>query len=245
MHHDLAIPDGLSIGITDIDNKIKEAEYNALNYFKKTCPYCGNGIFDGHIRNKLNLDHFWPIAKGGQNVPWNILPICGRCNRKKKDELPHEFLEPLKFEMCMKYLTEVRAKYCHESQKCCEMIAKIKSSIIENQTISATHAMKLLLQIFEVNIEDIKAISGLGNDYTSEWIAAGDWKSLLKDNQVEKAKVYKAYLSHCDLNNLPPNNVIVFGRKFCKLVNCKFTKIPSPDSRTRPDGYRLLTSSRF
>jgi hypothetical protein len=236
---DQFIAGGLSIGITDIDNKIKEAEYNALSYFNKLCPYCGNGIFDGHIRNRLNLDHFWPIAKGGQNVPWNILPICGRCNRKKKDKLPHEFLEPLRFEVCQKYLSEVRDRYCNESQKCCEMVAKIRSTIIEDRTLTATQAMKALLQIFEANVS-FQYNNRFGNDYTSEWIIAGAWKSLLRNNEVQKSKVYEAYLNHCDSNNLLPDPLVVFGRKFFKLVNCKTSKIPSPESGTRLSGYRLL-----
>jgi len=236
---DVALASGLSIGITDIDNKIKEAEYNALNYFNKTCPYCGNGIFDGHIRNKLNLDHFWPISKGGQNVPWNILPICGRCNRKKKDKLPHEYLEPLKLEICTKYLSEVRDRYCNESQKCCEMIAKIKSSIINDTTITTTAAMKVLLDIFEINI-DFKTSSRFENDYTSEWIISGDWKNNLIGNQVEKSKVYEVYLTHCKSNNLSPDSVGEFGKKFFKLVKCKSVRINYPELGIRPWGYRLI-----
>lgn len=203
------------------------------------CPYCGNGIFDGHIRNRLNLDHFWPIAKGGQNVPWNILPICGRCNRKKKDKLPHDFLEPLRFEVCLKYLSEVRDRYCNESQKCCEMVAKIRSSIIGDRTLTATQAMKVLLQIFEVNV-DFQSNNRFGNDFTSEWITAGTWKNLLRNNEVQKTKVYEAYLNHCESNNLPPDPLVAFGRKFFKLVNCKTSKIPSTGFGTRLSGYRLL-----
>jgi hypothetical protein len=236
---DVAIASGLSIGITDIDNKIKEAEYNALNYFNKACPYCGNGVFDGHIRNKLNLDHFWPISKGGQNVPWNILPICGRCNRKKKDKLPYEFLEPSTLETCMKYLSKVRDRYCNESQKCCEMIAKIKSSILNDPTITAAAAMKKLLEIFEMNI-DLKTSTIFDNDYTSEWIISGDWKNHLAGNQVEKSKVYEVYLTHCKSNNLFPDSVGAFGKKFFKLVKCKSVRINYPGSGIRPWGYRLI-----
>lgn len=236
---DQFVAGGLSIGITDIDNKIKESEYNALSYFNKMCPYCGNGIFDGHIRNKLNLDHFWPITKGGQNVPWNILPICGRCNRKKKDKLPHEFLEPARFEVCLKYLSEVRNKYCNDSQKCCEIVAKIKSSIIEDRKLTATQAMKVLLQIFEVDV-DFQSSNIFDNDFTSEWITTGAWKGLLRNNEVQKNEVYQTYLSHCESNNLLPDPYVVFGKKFFKLVNCKSSKIPSPETGTRLNCYRLF-----
>lgn len=138
-----------SIGLIDLDNKIKEAEYNTLLFFDKNCPYCGNGIFDGHIRNKSNIDHFWPIAKGGQHVPWNILPVCGRCNKKKKDKLPFEFLETVKYTACLNYLESVKKKYSNETQTCVEMIAKIKGSILNEGTLSAREVAIRLYNILE------------------------------------------------------------------------------------------------
>lgn len=142
------------IGLTDMDNKIKEAEYNALNFFEKKCPYCGNGVFDGHIRNKINIDHFWPIAKGGQHVPWNILPVCGRCNKKKKDNLPSEFLGSDRYIVCLNYLESVRNKYGNETQKCVEMVAQIKGSILSDAALPAHEAVKRLYNIFGLPVDD-------------------------------------------------------------------------------------------
>ncbi len=141
----------ICIGLTDLDNKIKEAEYNALNFFGKKCPYCGNGVFDGHIRNKINIDHFWPIAKGGQHVPWNILPICGRCNKKKRDKFPFEFIEPDKYVAILNYLESVRNKYNNESQTCVEIIAKIKGSILNEGALPTHEIIKRLYNILEIH----------------------------------------------------------------------------------------------
>ncbi|GEM_PF-3996404 len=157
------------IGLTDLDNKIKEAEYNALNFFEKKCPYCGNGVFDGHIRNKINVDHFWPIAKGGQHVPWNILPVCGRCNKKKKDNLPSEFLGLDRYVVCLNYLESVRNKYGNETQTCVEMIAQIKGSILSDAALPAHEAIKRLYNIFGMPVVEIND----KEDIVGAWLASG------------------------------------------------------------------------
>ena len=214
--------EGLSIGLIDLDNKIKEAEYNALNYFNKNCPYCGNGIFDGHIRNKLNIDHFWPIAKGGQHVPWNILPICGKCNRKKKDKLPYDFLDEETFSTCSKYLIEVRENYCNKSQLCCETVAKIKKSIIENRILSATEIKSTLYKIFEIE-EEITNLKE--SDTTVDWIIEGSWRSHLNSRKIEKSVVYQLYNEHCEQNKIAPVSPSLFGKKFIGAINCRPVRI--------------------
>ncbi len=52
------------------------------------CFYCGE---DG----KLSLDHFVPIAKGGEHKISNIVPACLRCNSRKKDKYPQRFLQEI------------------------------------------------------------------------------------------------------------------------------------------------------
>ena len=216
--------EGLSIGLIDLDNKIKEAEYNALNYFNKNCPYCGNGIFDGHIRNKLNIDHFWPIAKGGQHVPWNILPICGKCNRRKKDKLPHDFLEKEIFSTCSKYLAKVKENYCNKSQSCCETVVKIKKCIIENKTLSPTEIRTTLYKIFETEEEttDLRKL-----DTTINWINEGSWKTHLNSNKVEKFIVYQLYIGYCKQNTIVPESPSAFGKKFIRTINCRPVRKPT------------------
>jgi hypothetical protein len=52
-----------------------------------------------------------PISKGGQNVPWNLIPVCKECNRKKKASLPALFLDAAKFDMVNNYLISVKNKF--------------------------------------------------------------------------------------------------------------------------------------
>ena len=74
--------------LPDLDKKIDEAIHDAINFFDKKCPYCETLLFTGHIRNKIQIDHFIPISKGGQHLPWNILPVCQKCNSKKNAKKP-------------------------------------------------------------------------------------------------------------------------------------------------------------
>ena len=93
-------PDGMQItvGISDLEKRNEEAVFDALTAFDKKCPYCSKEQFRVGIRDKIEIDHFVPISKGGQNLPWNLVPTCKNCNRKKKDRLPFDFLNrQLKF----------------------------------------------------------------------------------------------------------------------------------------------------
>jgi 5-methylcytosine-specific restriction endonuclease McrA len=51
------------------------------------CWYCGI-----ELNNVYHADHFIPLNKGGSNWPSNIVCACGRCNCRKKDLLPDEYL---------------------------------------------------------------------------------------------------------------------------------------------------------
>jgi len=103
--------DRIYYGIPNLEKKIDEAIFDATNYFNKNCPYCGNSLYQGHVRRKIEIDHFIPISRGGQNFPWNLLPICKDCNRKKRDKLPSEFLEKKIFENCFNYLNDVKKRF--------------------------------------------------------------------------------------------------------------------------------------
>lgn len=43
------------------------------------CTYC-RGLFQ-----RLTIDHFHPVSKGGSGQWWNIIPCCGSCNASKRD----------------------------------------------------------------------------------------------------------------------------------------------------------------
>jgi hypothetical protein len=50
---------------------------------KGKCFYCGLAA--------ENRDHFIPLARGGQNLHWNLVPSCVICNTYKGDRTIEEF----------------------------------------------------------------------------------------------------------------------------------------------------------
>lgn len=50
------------------------------------CAYCGAG-------DTLEMDHVWPISKGGSHTLGNVLPACIPCNRSKSARTLVEWLE--------------------------------------------------------------------------------------------------------------------------------------------------------
>ncbi|WP_421978822.1 HNH endonuclease signature motif containing protein [Roseivirga seohaensis] len=129
--------------LPDLDKKIEEAFHDAVNYFQKKCPYCDTPLFSGHIRSKIHLDHFEPINKGGQHVPWNILPVCQKCNSRKSDKSPDTILLENRYLFCKKYLDTVRDKYVGQIQIDLENYEQLKSLIInaleKNEAILPTY----------------------------------------------------------------------------------------------------------
>lgn len=47
-----------------------------LEAFNYCCAYCGS-------IDHIELDHFFPIKKGGKTKPGNLYPVCRHCNREK------------------------------------------------------------------------------------------------------------------------------------------------------------------
>ncbi len=105
----------ISLGINNLAVRKSEAIYDALNYFNKKCPYCHEDLFVTTSRKQFEIDHFYPVVKGGQDVPWNLLPVCQSCNRKKKDIPPHIFLNIDSFRKVSNYLKDVHEKFKNEA----------------------------------------------------------------------------------------------------------------------------------
>ena len=105
----------ISLGINNLPLRNAEAEYDALSFFDKKCPYCNEDLYQTTPRKKYEIDHFHPVVKGGQDVPWNRLPVCQSCNRKKRDILPHRFLNINTFKEVSHYLNGVKKKYLDEA----------------------------------------------------------------------------------------------------------------------------------
>jgi len=118
------------IAIPNLKNKLEEAIFDAINFFNKKCPYCDKELFSGNIRQKIEVDHFIPVHHGGQDVPWNILPSCKSCNRKKKTKLPEIFLKTDKLVKCTLYLEKVKRKHTHEIQDDLERFERIKAYLV-------------------------------------------------------------------------------------------------------------------
>lgn len=122
----------LTIGIPNIEKKNDEAVFDAMAEFNKMCPYCGKNQYHLGYRDKIEIDHFFPVSKGGQHVPWNILPVCKDCNRRKRDKNPRDFLPADIFRKCQEYLTKVQKRYLDEGIHQFETSIKLRALIDEN-----------------------------------------------------------------------------------------------------------------
>lgn len=56
---------------------VKEAQA-IFNNFNNECAYCG-------CKEKVGIDHYIPLVKGGSESLTNIIPCCYHCNCKKSD----------------------------------------------------------------------------------------------------------------------------------------------------------------
>lgn len=50
------------------------------------CIYCGH-------TGRLVIDHFIPVAKGGRTERGNLVPACVRCNSRKSDRPPDQWVK--------------------------------------------------------------------------------------------------------------------------------------------------------
>lgn len=58
-----------------------------LDYHGRRCVYC-QGPYE-------QLDHFFPLSRGGTNWPANLVPSCADCNRSKNARNPWDFIRSL------------------------------------------------------------------------------------------------------------------------------------------------------
>ena len=70
-----------------LGNNISPQEIQSLiKKFNNCCYYCGS---DQHIQ----IDHVFPLSKGGEHCIYNLVPACRACNLAKKDKLPQEWFK--------------------------------------------------------------------------------------------------------------------------------------------------------
>ena len=64
-----------------VTNKMRFYIYNRDGY---RCCKCHRKT------NDLEIDHIWPIAKGGKTTLDNLQTLCHRCNARKGDSVDYE-----------------------------------------------------------------------------------------------------------------------------------------------------------
>jgi HNH endonuclease len=61
--------------------------YRVLRRDRFRCVFCGAKAGDV----ELQVDHLWPVSKGGGNEEWNLASACKRCNSGKRAAAEREF----------------------------------------------------------------------------------------------------------------------------------------------------------
>lgn len=194
------------IAIPDLDRKIEETLFDAVNYFDKKCPYCETNLYDGHIRDKIETDHYIPISLGGQHVPWNVLPSCKKCNRKKKNMHPNSFLNANVQKKCEAFLDEVRTKLTDSIQKDIDAAQQAKLYIKDKlQSTSSFETRNMLLalsKIFHINIEiDCAALSPSSCEHSIRKFIESEC-DLGIHYSIAKEDIYQKYKEYCSVNKM-------------------------------------------
>jgi 5-methylcytosine-specific restriction endonuclease McrA len=58
--------------------------YQILDRDNYTCQACGAKPENGAL---LEIDHIYPVSKGGLDIPANLRTLCKTCNRGKGDKI--------------------------------------------------------------------------------------------------------------------------------------------------------------
>jgi hypothetical protein len=154
-HKNLDIHSSSKYGIVNLSKVNEESLFDAIKHFNKKCPYCKSDLYEGNIRKKIEVDHFFPIAKGGQDIPWNLLPTCKECNRKKKDKLPYDYLDEFIYNECQNNLVTVLQKTTniHEDKLQREEIVYNLVSSYGNKKINDKEFIISLCKLYNINMK--------------------------------------------------------------------------------------------
>lgn len=69
-----------------------------LDFFNGKCAYCGSS-------DRIEMDHFFPLSRGGLAIMGNVVPACKSCNSSKNNKPPHEWLSHSDFSYFMTLLS--------------------------------------------------------------------------------------------------------------------------------------------
>jgi hypothetical protein len=178
------------VGISDLEKKNEEAVFDALSAFNKQCPYCGKDQYRVGLRDKIEIDHFIPVSRGGQNLPWNLLPVCKECNRRKKDRLPFQFLEAAVFERCQNYLSDVRRRHYEEGIQQLENSRRLIDLVKEHQRFFEINAREPFIQELLQLVQPEKLIE------LSEFIGMQNFENSYGASPVDIMKFLTDYISN-------------------------------------------------
>lgn len=81
--------------------------HEVLEEYDHSCAYCGAVGMD------LEIEHFFPLSKGGKHERSNVLPACGHCNLLKRNFEPEVWIpkfDRTKFHPSLELLIETRTK---------------------------------------------------------------------------------------------------------------------------------------
>lgn len=108
--------------------------FNCLLSHDFKCHYCNNTL-----NNKdWNLDHFYPLSRGGKNKNTNIVPSCRRCNMMKGDLNGYDFINKCKE---ISLANNDYESVIIESKKQTHVLPKISKTTqkLKNQIINYSH----------------------------------------------------------------------------------------------------------
>lgn len=84
---------------TKLSNSVSSKEIleweNSWRNCDVVCSYCLSEIKG----EKAHVEHIIPLSKSGQHEIWNLCISCQKCNRKKSDIPPYEFIKTIENEM--------------------------------------------------------------------------------------------------------------------------------------------------
>ncbi len=72
--------------------KLRNGDVTALQLVElqksaTVCYWCEESLKD----KKIHIDHYYPIALGGEHTLGNLVVSCSKCNRSKQARMPEEF----------------------------------------------------------------------------------------------------------------------------------------------------------
>lgn len=73
---------------------VKASDWKSkVEAYDNRCIYCRRRPEEGQ---RISIDHFIPLSRGGGHTLDNLVPACIRCNTSKNDSMPWEWRPKLR-----------------------------------------------------------------------------------------------------------------------------------------------------